>query len=201
MLSNVGINNYKAWGIIRDMCKYGDRFESLTIDSNRGITKTSTLDCRSLWIDKNGEHQGYIQDLAVLRNNLSNYNGSTSYQSPYFNMSAALQPYLTNRLFTMTASDDEDVVPFTKYELLHFRLRGTSSEDTYGKSVLDAAIDVWKKVDLMLDSIIIYRLNQAPSRLVFYVDVGNNQGADIENIVMQQINKINKKDSWTLTVV
>lgn len=196
MLENIGINNYKSWGIIRDMCKYGDRFESLRIDVNKGVTKTSTLDPRSIYrIDRDGEHYGYLQDVGILKKEYSMFMGSnTSMQSPYMDITGILQPYMTKDFFSVADDDREDVITFAKYELAHFKLRGSTSQDTYGRSILESAVDVWKKLDLVVDSIIIYRLNRAPSRLVFYVDVGNNQGAEIENIVMKQINKVNKRE-------
>lgn len=196
MLANIGINNHKSWGIIRDMCKYGDRFESIKIDSNKGVVKLSTLEPRSIYrIEKDGEHFGYVQDLDALKKEYAAYMGSnTSMQSPYLDLAGILQPYLSRNVFSVADNDRENVEAFTKYELMHFKLRAYSSQDSYGKSLLESAVDVWKKLDLVLDSIIIYRLNRAPSRLVFYVDVGNNQGAEIENIIMQQINKVNKRE-------
>ena len=193
MLELTGLNNHRSWNIIRDMCKYGDRFDSIKIDSKRGITKLTTLDPRSVYrIEREGELQGYVQDMEVFRNQMS---GSDS-DSPFIDLNVLVRPYLTGKKYSVAGDDEdnEDIVPFLKYELAHFKLRGRGTYEPYGTSVLEAAIDVWKKLDLMLDSIIIYRLNRAPSRLVFYVDVGNNQGADIENIVKKQINSINKKE-------
>ena len=196
MLEVTGLNNHRSWNIIRDMCKYGDRFDSIKLDSKRGVTKLTCLDPRSVYrIEREGELQGYVQDMEVFRNQMSSYgNGSTD--SPFIDLNVLVRPYLTGKKYSVTGDDEdhEDIIPFLKYELAHFKLRGRGTYEPYGTSVLEAAIDVWKKLDLMLDSIIIYRLNRAPSRLVFYVDVGNNQGADIENIVKKQINAINKKE-------
>jgi hypothetical protein len=193
MLEVTGLNNHRAWNIIRDMCKYGDRFDSIKLDSKRGVTKLTCLDPRSVYrIEREGELQGYVQDMEVFRNQMS----STGGENPYIDLNVLVRPYLTGKKHSVTGDDEdnEDIVPFLKYEMAHFKLRGRGTYEPYGTSVLEAAIDVWKKLDLMLDSIIIYRLNRAPSRLVFYVDVGNNQGADIENIVKKQINAINKKE-------
>jgi hypothetical protein len=116
--------------------------------------------------------------------------------SPFIDLNVLVRPYLAGKKHSVTGDDEdnEDIVPFMKYELAHFRLRGRGTFEPYGTSVLESSIDIWKKLDLMVDSVIIYRLNRAPSRMVFYVDVGNNQGADIENIVKKQINAINKKE-------
>jgi len=201
MLEDTGLNNYKSWSIIRDMCKFGDRFEAVKIDSKHGVVKLTTLDAKSVYrVEHDGELQGYVQDLSVLKNQYSAYTGNSQVQSPFIDLNALMQPYINGRKNSISDEDhDEDIIPFNKYELMHFRLRGGLSTDSYGRSILDSAIDVWKKLDLIQDSIIIYRLNRAPSRLVFYVDVGNNQGADIENLVKKQINAINKKEFFDPT--
>lgn len=202
MLEVTGLNNYRSWSILRDMCKYGDRFDSIKIDSNRGIVKLTHLDPRSIYrVEQDGELQGYIQDMEVFRYQMSQYASNMGMSSPFIDLNVLVRPYLAGKKHSVTGDDEdnEDIVPFMKYELAHFRLRGRGTFEPYGTSVLESSIDIWKKLDLMVDSVIIYRLNRAPSRMVFYVDVGNNQGADIENIVKKQINAINKKEFFDPT--
>jgi hypothetical protein len=195
LFERVGINNYKSWSILRDMCKYGDRFEALKIDTVRGVVGMMDLDPRSVYrIEKNGKLQGFVQDISIIRQQLNVESSATATQNPYINLNTLSVPYGTSTS-NISSIDDEtdDIVPFLKYELAHFKYRGRGQQAPYGSSVLFSCIDAWKRLDLLLDSIIIYRLNRAPSRLIFYVDVGNNQGADAEAIVQKQINGMNKK--------
>ena len=172
------------------MCKYGDHFSAIKSDSVLGITKLLDLDPSSVYrLEEDGELMGYIQDLDVIKSAI--VNTSTANTNPYINLNTLTMPYLINNDDT---EKDTDIIPFLKYELAHFRLRGRGGFLPYGGSVLESAVDVWKKLDLLFDSLIIYRLNRAPSRLVFYVDVGNNQGADAENMVKRQVNAITKKE-------
>ncbi len=43
----------------------------------------------------------------------------------------------------------------------------------FGNSILDSVFKVYKQKELLEDSIIIYRVQRAPERRVFYIDVGN----------------------------
>lgn len=190
MLRDCGLNNFRTWSIIRDMCKYGDHFSSIRLDSIQGVTGLLDLDPSSVYrLEDEGELMGYIQDLDVIKSAI--VNTTTSNTNPYINLNSLTMPYLINH---EESDRDEDLVPFLKYELAHFRLRGRGDFLPYGSSILETAVEVWKKLDLLFDSLIIYRLNRAPARLVFYVDVGNNQGADAENLVKKQINSITKKE-------
>lgn len=200
MLETTGLNNWKSWSILRDICKYGDRFEAVKLDSKSGIVGLLQLDPRGVYrLDVDGELQGYVQDMEIVRQNSLDASSQYSTQSPFIDLTTLSLPYMTRKMKTSTETDKDNLIPFLKYEMMHFKRRGNGVFEPYGSSVLEAAVDVWKKVDLLVDSIIIYRLNRAPARLVFYVDVGNNQGADIENLVKRQINSINKKEFYDPT--
>lgn len=194
MLKTVGINNYASWQIIRDMCKYGEAFYALKLDSVDGVVAIKKLDQASVFrVEEDGSLVGYIQDHSVVKAVRSDSATSNNSINPYININNLSSPYMTGNR-TDEDEKNERLDKFLKYELCHFRLRGSGSFNPYGISVLESCADVWKKLDLLLDSIIIYRLNRAPSRLVFYVDVGNNQGVNAEEIIKRQINAINKKE-------
>ena len=50
---------------------------------------------------------------------------------------------------------------------------GMNNNWPFGNSILEAVFKVYKQKELLEDSIIIYRVQRAPERRVFYVDVGN----------------------------
>lgn len=194
MLEDTGINNYRSWSVIRNMCKYGDHFAALKLDSVRGIVGLKDLNAISVYRleEKDGELLGYVQDLDVLKSAVQNASITSATMNPYINLNTLSLPYLTGD--NVNREDENSLITFLKYELIHFRLRGKGSFLPYGASVLESSVDVWKKLDLLFDSLIIYRLNRAPTRLVFYVDVGNNQGADAEQVIRKQINALTKKE-------
>ncbi|MEM2174489.1 MAG: portal protein, partial [Candidatus Micrarchaeia archaeon] len=68
-------------------------------------------------------------------------------------------------------SKDEQV--FEDWEVVHFKLGGRQRWDIYGVGILEPARWIWRRLMLLEDAILIYRLTRAPARRVFYVDVGN----------------------------
>jgi len=63
------------------------------------------------------------------------------------------------------------------YEFLHFRRLGSRRFGAHGESMILGARRSWMQLKIMEDSMILYRLNRAPDRLVWYIDVGT-QGPD-----------------------
>jgi intein/homing endonuclease len=59
------------------------------------------------------------------------------------------------------------------WEVVHFRLRGKHRRSLYGYSVLESSRWIWKRLMMLEDAALIYRLQRAPERYAFYVDVGD----------------------------
>lgn len=196
LLERIGINGNKSWSILREMCKYGDHFVSLVLDSKQGILGMKPLNCSSVYRkEEENELVGYLQDLNVLRDTIRSSQSSNVVTNPYINLNTITAQYINrNEADAYGSGEDPHIIDFLNYELIHFKITGSSIYFPYGTSVLEQAVDIWKKTDLLVDSIIIYRLNKAPSRYAFYVDIGNNQGTDVENIINKQMQKINKKE-------
>ena len=58
--------------------------------------------------------------------------------------------------------------------VVHFSLsEGLDNNYPFGNSLLESVFKVYKQKELLEDAIIIYRVQRAPERRVFYVDVGN----------------------------
>ena len=58
--------------------------------------------------------------------------------------------------------------------ILHLSLsEGLDNNFPFGNSLLESIFKVYKQKELLEDAIIIYRVQRAPERRVFYIDVGN----------------------------
>lgn len=78
------------------------------------------------------------------------------------------------------------------WEVVHFRLRGKHRRSVYGYSVLESSRWIWKRLLLMEDAAMIYRLQRAQERYAFYVDTGDlppEQALAFVNRVRQQHRK------------
>ena len=155
--------NLQMWS--RGMCKYGDDFVYLKIDSSKGI-----VGCQQL---PNIE----IQRLEGARQSSPNQSDHVSSKFP------------TRELrFTWNNKDME----FQAWEIAHFRILGDDRKLPYGTSMLDKIRRIWKQLLLAEDAMLIYRTSRAPERRVFKVFVGNMDDKDIEPYVQRIANKFKR---------
>ena len=71
-------------------------------------------------------------------------------------------------------STDDNEVTIDAQHVIHLSLsEGLDNNYPFGNSLLETIFKVYKQKELLEDAIIIYRVQRAPERRVFYVDVGN----------------------------
>jgi len=70
---------------------------------------------------------------------------------------------------------------------------GMDNSWPFGSSILDPIFKTYKQKELLEDSIIIYRVQRAPERRVFYVDVGNMPANKAMGFVERVKNEIHQK--------
>lgn len=150
----------EIWEISRCLCKYGNDYEEILVTDLgvRGLNFLPAPTVRRVEGPR-GELYGFIQD----------FKGRTGY-SP-----AELQQILAMRAAMAQGGTirDERVTALEDWEVVHFRLRGKQRRSLYGYSVLEPARWIWKRLMLLEDAAMIYRLQRAPERYAFYVDVGD----------------------------
>jgi hypothetical protein len=69
----------------------------------------------------------------------------------------------------------------------------------FGQSILESIFKVYKQKELLEDSILIYRVQRAPERRVFYIDVGNMPSHLAMQFVERVKNEIHQRRIPTLT--
>lgn len=72
------------------------------------------------------------------------------------------------------------------WQVAHFRLLGQDKFLPYGTSFIEGARSFWRKLVLMEDAMLVYRVLRAPERRVFYIDVSGVQPQNVEEF-MQKI--------------
>ena len=78
--------------------------------------------------------------------------------------------------------------------VIHVALtEGMDNDFPFGSSILDPIFKTYKQKELLEDSIIIYRVQRAPERRVFYVDVGNMPANKAMGFVERVKNEIHQK--------
>lgn len=68
-------------------------------------------------------------------------------------------------------------------------------EGIFGTSLIEKVYRVWRQMTLLEDAVIIYRIVRAPERRVYYIDVGNLQGAKRKQAIEQQRMSLMQKRS------
>lgn len=63
----------------------------------------------------------------------------------------------------------------------------------FGESILERAYPTWRKMQLVEDAIVIYRVVRAPERRVFYIDVGRLPAQKHEEVIRRYMSKMKQK--------
>lgn len=179
------INDFKrrAWKIFRNTIKYGDQFF---------IRDPETL--RWFWVDPKkvdkvlvNEAEGktpeaYIfSDLDVNLNsftatapdtygqNLTGGASQMSLQRPTKDLKRWGNGHPNNSRF----DNDVSQTAIEATHVVHLSLsEGLDANWPFGTSILESVYKVWREKGLLEEAVIIYRIQRAPERRVFYVDVG-----------------------------
>jgi hypothetical protein len=131
------------------------------------------------------ESQGKEPEQYVLRNVNPNFENLTVTQvtadnfyhtMPNTSGYGAAAYNMPNNPYSSTGRFTQDIreMTFDAEHILHMSLsEGLDSSWPFGNSILENVFKVYKQKELLEDSIIIYRVQRAPERRVFKIDVGN----------------------------
>jgi hypothetical protein len=75
------------------------------------------------------------------------------------------------------------------WEVGHFSMRD-SAYAPYGRSCLEGARKVFKRLTMMEDAMLIHRIMRAPERRIFKIDVGNVQSGKVESYMQKIMNEL-----------
>ncbi len=154
----------ELWEIARTLVKYGNDFEELLV-TNEGVRGFNFLPPPTVRRVEGprGELYGFVQD----------FKGRFGYSPAEFQQILATRVASKNGTPMATGEGMEHIAVLEEWEVVHFRLRGKHRRSIYGYSVLEPARWIWKRLMLLEDAALIYRLQRAPERYAFYVDVGD----------------------------
>jgi hypothetical protein len=174
----------KMFRILRNVFKYGDQFFIRDPETKRWFHVDPANVTRIIV----NESEGKIPEQYIVRNFNLNFKdgvattphqtagnitnpGGANYQTPGARgmVGQPFQTYSGNRF----QLDDMEVAIDAK-NVVHLSLsEGLDLNYPFGNSLLETIFKVYKQKELLEDAIIIYRVQRAPERRVFYVDVGN----------------------------
>jgi len=179
-LEDVFYNRLKAdeivWEIARQTCKYGNDFEEIVVgaDGVVGLNFLPPATVRRIEGTR-GDLKGFIQSYTTDLN---------------------VEPAMFDKMKMQgggAVNDQKNIALFEDWRVTHFRLRSKNRDSVYGWAVTDPARWAWRRLILLEDAVMVYKLTRSPSRYAFYVDVGTQPNREAEKTLLQVKQKLKKR--------
>lgn len=151
--------------IIRSMCKYGNHYNLLNIDKDKGVKGWSSLPVYEMERRENG--------LSV--------NGSSN-----------IDPNTIKPTIFVRTGKNSAACEFEEWQIAHFRLLTDAQYLPYGVSYLNSGRRHFRMLALMEDMMLLYRLERSIERRVFKIFVGDIDDADVKAYVEQVANRFKR---------
>ena len=168
--------DHMIWDIVRNTAKYGDCFVECVVDLNEavaGIQKLKILNPSFILRVEN--EYGYLTDFLqeIPRKNDWDAFGGANHM-------------MANRQY----------IELDKNQIIHFRLQTSDPYFyPYGRSIAAGSRSTFRSLKLMEDAMLIYRLQRAPERRIFYIDVGQMPTSKAE-MYMDRLKQKFKKEKY-----
>lgn len=166
----------ELWSIVYETCKLGDNFYEVIPDSYQNptmIVRIRYLEAERVnRIEKNGK--------------LAFYTYTADIKDP--------DEYTFNTTGNTTKDEEKMMYKLEPWQIIHFRIPDKDFYP-YGGSLLKSGVKCFKRLQLLEDGMVIYRLARVPERRVFKIDVGNLPTSEAN----RQVQKI--KDNYRTTQI
>ena len=170
--------NKEAWSIIFETAKLGDNFYEVIPDSYSNPTMISRI--RWLETDKVSRIEK---------------NGKLAFYTYLADMSDPDQIMLGMTSDSMSTNNETQMLyKLEPWQIVHFRIEDKRFAP-YGGSLLYSGVKTFRRLQLLEDGMVIYRLARTPERLVFKIDTGNLPASEAN----RQVQKI--KDNYRTTQI
>ena len=175
--------NKRIFKVMRNVFKYGDAFFIRDPETKKLFHVDPAKVSKIIVNESTGKtpEQYVVRDINF---NFRNLVATTPYQTTG-NVTGGGSGYLTGGVRGMVGANYQDS-PGTRFatgqreiavdakHMFHLSLsEGLDLNFPFGNSLLESVFKVYKQKELLEDAIIIYRVQRAPERRVFYIDVGN----------------------------
>ena len=115
------------------------------------------------------------------------------------NVTTAAGPYSAPTGYTKPNQGNGEIAIDGEH-VLHISLNeGLDASWPFGQSILDSVFKIYKQKEMLEDAIIIYRVQRAPERRVFYIDTGNLPSHQAMAFVERVKNEIHQRRIPTRT--
>jgi hypothetical protein len=200
----------RIFKIVRNSFKYGDTFFVRDPETQAWMYVDPAKVDRIIVNESDGKkpEQYVVRDfnpnletLATTAINPSNVTGGGSQYASSFaagqggaggsrGMTGAFPSNISGNRFQRT----ENQYAIDAKHVIHLSMsEGLDNNYPFGTSLLESVFKVYKQKELLEDAIIIYRIQRAPERRVFYIDVGNMPSHLAMSFVERVKNEVNQR--------
>lgn len=183
--------NRRLWRIFRNILKYGDQFfirdpetsELYWVDHNKvdGVKvaenegkKPAVYLVRDLDLNLQSMTATSTQSLGQTYTGMPVLGTPAKYTAQGMPSSGLLTPAANPLTSRNGASGSMQQYEVDARHMVHLSLsEGMDINWPFGTSILESIFKTYKQKELLEDAIIIYRIQRAPERRIFYIDVGN----------------------------
>lgn len=176
---------------VRLSLKFGDSFYFIVKDKENhmvGLRRIDNKDIDFIEYDEVGIEplNFYIAKKKIDEAQMGSYLQFLKFQN--------LETASKQKLAAIASKEGDDFYVIPRKSMVRFMNRGQNSQFfPFGESYLESIFPYWKKVSLLEDSLIIYRIVRAPERRVFYIDVGKAPAKIAEKVVTQTKDEIKRR--------
>lgn len=202
--------NNRIFKIVRNAFKYGDAFFIRDPETQRWMYIDPSKVDKIIVNESDGKvpEQYIIRDLninlmaltttEIQPTNISGTPGGTNYM-----VGAAQQKGMVGAVPPQTGSRfslNQNQFAIDAAHVIHLSMsEGLDNNFPFGNSLLESIFKVYKQKELLEDSILIYRVQRAPERRVFYIDVGNMPSHLAMSFVERVKNEVNQRRIPSMT--
>lgn len=198
--ANINDWDTRLWRMMRSTLKYGDQFFIRDPETYEWIWVNPADVSKAIINEAKGkEIEQYI--VRNLQLNLQEKTASAiiAHADNYSSMQTMqqggiVQQHNFNNMQSSALSDQIKEYGVDAEHMIHLSLtEGLDVNWPFGQSVLDGVFKTYKQKELLEDAIIIYRVQRAPERRVFYIDVGNMPSHKAMGFVERVKNEIHQR--------
>lgn len=166
----------ELWSIIYETCKLGDNFYEVIPDSYQNPTMVAR-----------------IRYLEPERVNRIEKNGKLAFYT-YTADAVDEENMLFNAKFNIDKDEEKIMYKLEPWQIIHFKITDKDFYP-YGGSLLKSGVKTFRRLQLLEDGMVIYRLARVPERRVFEIDCGNLPQSEAN----RQVQRI--KDNYRTTQI
>lgn len=155
--------NSELWSIVYETVKMGDNFYEIIPDSYENPSKIM-----------------YIRYLNPENVERVEVNGRLIYYTY-----RSYEDREENEFEYNSTQTKEIIYRLQPWQIVHFKVKDDKDDNPYGASLLKAGVRTFRRLTLLEDVILVYRISRAPERRVFYIDVGNMNYTDSKKFIQK----------------